>query len=206
MGEISEESIHIINTLVTDTITAQSKKTTHARIHTGGPQHSTHVSSYPMASSRARFTICLASATKPVTATPWPSSTLWILRLLVGRSILFRTGFSTARTTPSRHLRPRAVPPFSTALEAYSTWKMRPSGEKVEEERSYPLPADMVALLVVWWWLVLDRRDTRYKQKRNALEGAGASGERSLSGGAEDLGSGPDRCSPCCRSSHREEM
>lgn len=29
--------------------------------------------------------------------------------------------FSTARTTPSLHLMPIAVPPFSTALTAYST-------------------------------------------------------------------------------------
>jgi hypothetical protein len=28
------------------------------------------------------------------------------------------------------------VPPFSTALTAYSTWKFRPSGEKTEFVRS----------------------------------------------------------------------
>lgn len=30
--------------------------------------------------------------------------------------------FSTASTTPSLHLIPMAVPPFSTALTAYSTY------------------------------------------------------------------------------------
>jgi len=32
------------------------------------------------------------------------------------------TSFSTARTTPSLHLKPIAVPPFSTAFAAYSTY------------------------------------------------------------------------------------
>ena len=56
------------------------------------------------------------------------------------------SGFSTARTTPSEQRRPRAVPAFSTALWAYSTWKMRPSGENVEEERSYPDPEDAMII------------------------------------------------------------
>lgn len=51
--------------------------------------------------------------------------------------------FSSASTTPSLHLMPTAVPPFSTALTAYSTWKLRPSGEKTEFERSYPVPMDV---------------------------------------------------------------
>ena len=34
------------------------------------------------------------------------------------------TSFSTANTTPSLHLRPMAVPPFSTAFAAYSTYCM----------------------------------------------------------------------------------
>jgi len=44
--------------------------------------------------------------------------------------------FSTARTTPSLARMPIEVPPFSTALTAYSTWKLRPSGEKMELRRS----------------------------------------------------------------------
>lgn len=44
--------------------------------------------------------------------------------------------FSTAKTTPSLHRMPIDVPPFSTAFTAYSTWKLRPSGEKMELARS----------------------------------------------------------------------
>ncbi len=44
--------------------------------------------------------------------------------------------FSTASTTPSLHRMPMEVPPFSTAFTAYSTWKLRPSGEKMELARS----------------------------------------------------------------------
>lgn len=73
---------------------------------------------------------------------------LCILRLLVDKSILFKRGFSTQRTTPSRHFSPRAVPPFSTAFDAYSTWKIRPSGENVDDERSYPLPE--LAIVNCW--------------------------------------------------------
>jgi hypothetical protein len=49
---------------------------------------------------------------------------------------LLETSFSIASTTPSLQRIPIAVPPFSTAFEAYSTWKLRPSGEKTELERS----------------------------------------------------------------------
>lgn len=55
--------------------------------------------------------------------------------------------FSTASTTPSLHLIPIDVPPFSTALAAYSTWKFRPSGEKTELVRSYPVPIDVLMKL-----------------------------------------------------------
>ncbi len=51
--------------------------------------------------------------------------------------------FSTASTMPSRQRMPIEVPPFSTALTAYSTWKLRPSGEKMELARSYPVPIDV---------------------------------------------------------------
>lgn len=71
-----------------------------------------------------------------------------ILLLLEGKSILFNRGFSTQRTTPLEHLSPRAVPAFSTALDAYSTWKMRPSGENVDDDKSYPLP--LLAILEIY--------------------------------------------------------
>ena len=58
------------------------------------------------------------------------------------KSLLLMT-FSTARTTPSLHRIPTDVPPFSTALTAYSTWKFLPSGEKTEFVRSYPVPIDV---------------------------------------------------------------
>jgi len=59
------------------------------------------------------------------------------MRLLaLGLSSLEATTFSTASTTPSRQRMPTEVPPFSTALTAYSTWKLRPSGEKTELVRS----------------------------------------------------------------------
>jgi hypothetical protein len=55
------------------------------------------------------------------------------IRLLAfGLRSLLVTSFSIARTTPSLHLIPIDVPPFSTAFTAYSTWKFRPSGEKTE--------------------------------------------------------------------------
>lgn len=66
------------------------------------------------------------------------------IRLLaLGFSSLLEMTFSIARTTPSLHRIPTDVPPFSTALTAYSTWKFRPSGEKTEFVRSYPVPMDV---------------------------------------------------------------
>jgi hypothetical protein len=59
---------------------------------------------------------------------------------------LLETSFSIANTTPSLHRIPIAVPPFSTAFVAYSTWKLRPSGEKTELERSYPVPIDVLKI------------------------------------------------------------
>ena len=54
---------------------------------------------------------------------------------------------ATASTMPSEQRTPSAVLEFSTAFDAYSTWKMRPSGENVVGERSYPAPVeDMVRL------------------------------------------------------------
>jgi hypothetical protein len=63
-------------------------------------------------------------------------STVAILLFAPGLSSLLVTSFSSASTTPSLHRMPTAVPPFSTALTAYSTWKLRPSGEKTELDRS----------------------------------------------------------------------
>jgi hypothetical protein len=45
-----------------------------------------------------------------------------------------RLTFSTATTTPSLHLIPIAVPLFSTAFCAYSTWNIRPSGLNCPQE------------------------------------------------------------------------
>ncbi|KAL2183881.1 hypothetical protein L209DRAFT_469203 [Thermothelomyces heterothallicus CBS 203.75] len=59
------------------------------------------------------------------------------MRLLaLGLSSLDVMIFSTASTMPSLHRIPIDVPPFSTAFTAYSTWKLRPSGEKMEFARS----------------------------------------------------------------------
>lgn len=35
------------------------------------------------------------------------------------------------------------VPPFSTALAAYSTWKFLPSGENTLFDKSYPVPTEV---------------------------------------------------------------
>ena len=45
--------------------------------------------------------------------------------------------FSVARITPSLHRIPIAVPPFSTALEAYSTYKECQSTSQLGEEKNY---------------------------------------------------------------------
>jgi hypothetical protein len=63
-------------------------------------------------------------------------STVAMRLLALGLRSLEVMIFSTARTTPSLHRMPIEVPPFSTALTAYSTWKLRPSGEKMELARS----------------------------------------------------------------------
>jgi hypothetical protein len=53
--------------------------------------------------------------------TPIFLSTVAIRLFAPGFSSLLVTSFSSASTTPSLHLMPIAVPPFSTALSAYST-------------------------------------------------------------------------------------
>jgi hypothetical protein len=86
---------------------------------------------------------------------PMLRSTVAMRLFAFGLSSLLVTSFSRARTTPSLQRIPMAVPPFSTALTAYSTyspiqysrsvkrkvrrcrtWKFRPSGEKTEFVRS----------------------------------------------------------------------
>lgn len=54
--------------------------------------------------------------------TPIFRSTVAILLFAPAFNNLLDTIFSSARMTPSLHLMPIAVPPFSTALTAYSTW------------------------------------------------------------------------------------
>jgi len=68
--------------------------------------------------------------------TPKCLSTVAMRLLAPGLSSFDAMTFSTASTTPSLHRMPIEVPPFSTALMAYSTWKLRPSGEKMEFVRS----------------------------------------------------------------------
>ncbi len=68
--------------------------------------------------------------------TPRCLSTVAMRLLAPDLSSLDVTIFSTASTTPSLHRIPTEVPPFSTAFTAYSTWKLRPSGEKMELARS----------------------------------------------------------------------
>jgi len=68
--------------------------------------------------------------------TPIFRSTVAMRLFAPGFNSLLETSFSRASTTPSLHRIPIAVPPFSTALTAYSTWKLRPSGEKTEFVRS----------------------------------------------------------------------
>ena len=51
-----------------------------------------------------------------------------------GTSMLETSSFSTARTTPSFVQRPSAMPLFSIAFCAYSTWNIRPSGLYVDGE------------------------------------------------------------------------
>ena len=69
-------------------------------------------------------------------------STCMMRRLEPSTIILESFGFSTAITTPSLHRIPTAVLLLSTAFAAYSTWKTRPSGEKVVVDWSYPVPME----------------------------------------------------------------
>ena len=63
-------------------------------------------------------------------------STVRIRRFDPSTSIFESFGFSTPITTPSLQRMPTAVDELSTAFCAYSTWKTRPSGEKVVQDWS----------------------------------------------------------------------
>jgi hypothetical protein len=89
-----------------------------------------------LASSRALLVKCLPSGNRPEVTTPAFRSTVAIRLLAPGLSSLEEMIFSQASTTPCLVLMPMQVPPFSTALTAYSTWKLRPSGEKTELDKS----------------------------------------------------------------------
>merc|ERR1719264_1123102 len=88
-------------------------------------------------STLARSTSILESAVRPEKASAQCRSTSTIFSMVVGsiREEVMR--FSTASTTPSEVTTPMAVEPSLIASIAYSTWKRRPSGEKVFTLRSY---------------------------------------------------------------------
>lgn len=81
-----------------------------------------YVDRHDEASSRALDTKCRPSGIKPDDTTPTFLSTVAMRLLAPGLSSLLLMIFSTASTTPSLHLMPIDVPPFSTALTAYSTY------------------------------------------------------------------------------------
>merc|ERR1740121_1643696 len=91
------------------------------------------VSSYELeywcASDLALATICRESASSPATAMPEVRLTGKMRLMVPGTSILECKNFSTAKMTPSEQQIASAVPLFSTAFPAYSTWYTRPSGE-----------------------------------------------------------------------------
>merc|ERR1719264_677185 len=88
-------------------------------------------------STLARSTSILESAVRPEKASAQCLSTSTIFSMVVGSMREEVTRFSTASTTPSAVTTPIAVEPSLMASMAYSTWKRRPSGEKVLTLRSY---------------------------------------------------------------------
>ena len=101
-----------------------------------------------LASSLALLVRWRPSGNSPDVTTPAFLSTDAILLFAPGFSSLEEMIFSQARTTPCFVRMPIHVPPFSTAFTAYSTWKLRPSGEKTELDKSYPVPMEVWLLLV----------------------------------------------------------
>lgn len=84
-----------------------------------------------------RVSVCAGDILQEIALTTPMCLSIVAIRLFASFfNSLLETNFSNASTTPSLHRIPIAVPPFSTALTAYSTWKLRPSGEKTELERS----------------------------------------------------------------------
>ena len=61
------------------------------------------------------------------------------------------TRFSTPRMTPSEVAMPMAVEPSLMASREYSTWKRRPSGEKVLMPRSGRLEQGRLAIFLGCW-------------------------------------------------------
>jgi hypothetical protein len=76
---------------------------------------------------------------RPLMAAAMCLSTSMIFTTLLGSSSGDVSRFSTAKITPSLVWMPTAVEPSLMASMAYSTWKRRPSGEKVLTPRSYSL-------------------------------------------------------------------
>merc|ERR1719397_459598 len=79
----------------------------------------------------------LLSAVRPEKAQAMGESISTIFSIEVGSINGEVILFSTARITPSDVWIPMAVEPNLIASMAYSTWKRRPSGEKVFGPRSY---------------------------------------------------------------------
>mmetsp|Transcript_8173 Transcript_8173/g.24020 ORF Transcript_8173/g.24020 Transcript_8173/m.24020 type:complete len:248 (-) Transcript_8173:8-751(-) len=100
---------------------------------------SLYVNQCACASTRAWSTSVRASAVRPLIAQPMCSSISSIFSMLEGSISCEVRRFSTASTTPSFVEMPMAVEPSLMASMAYSTWKSRPSGEKVFTPRSYSL-------------------------------------------------------------------
>ena len=82
---------------------------------------------------------------------------VWIFLFFPGTKSFEVINFSTPKTTPSLHLSPTEVAPFSTALTAYSTWKFLPSGEKTLLDKSYPVPIEVIEAALIYvcvLWLI----------------------------------------------------
>jgi len=67
-----------------------------------------------------------------------------VLFVLTAKESLDGTGWSTATKIPCLLANAITVELDSTALAAYSTWKMRPSGEKVAAAKSQPVPMELI--------------------------------------------------------------
>ena len=104
------------------------------------------------------------------------------------KSLLVMT-FSTASTTPSLQRIPMDVPPFSTALTAYSTWKFRPSGEKTEFVRSYPVPIEVYKVVSYYGHEQTNEDSGAYHDVKIVRRSFGRFKLRELSWGCVEFGS-----------------